>query len=316
MITISDIHGARQYTLNQFIKVIAMWLVLLLVVVLIVGSIFLKVLSDKADETQIRAQQAEEKTQLAQKQTLTAQKLIISLAKQQQSLQKNITAKSEELTSMNTHLSEIEDLLGLDRDIDMSLENRTDYIKYEANKKIEKEKLSFALINILNRSIPNGEPIAYKHVSSKFGYRKHPITKKRSFHAGLDLSAPKGTPIYATADGVVEYAKTKGGYGKYILINHPLGFKTAYAHLSKYAVKMGQYVQKNELIGYVGNTGKSTGPHLHYEILYLHKWLNPSKYMQWNHENYATIMNEEKKVNWDALMGYINTRLQTELALN
>lgn len=309
MITISDIHGARQYTLNQFIKVIAKWLVLLIMIVLIGGGVFLNILSDKA-------QKAEEKAQLAQKKTLKAQNLIIALAKKQQSLQKNISNKSEELASMNTHLSEIEELLGLHTDIDMSLENRTDYVKYEAIKKVEKEKLSRALINILNSSIPNGKPLAYRSISSKFGYRKHPITRKRAFHAGLDLTAKTGTPIYATADGVVEYAKIKGGYGKYILINHPLGFKTAYAHLSKYNVQAGQYVQKNDLIGYVGNTGKSTGAHLHYEILYLHKWLNPAKFMHWNSENYATIMNGEKKVNWEALVGHINARLQTELALN
>jgi len=308
MITISDIHGARQYTLNQFIKVIAKWIILLTIIVLIGGGIFLKILSDKAKEAEI-------KTHLAEENTRKAQNLIIALAKKQQRLQQNISNKSEELSSLNTHLSEIEELLGLHTDIDMSLENRTDYLKYEAIKKVEKEKLSVALVNILNRSIPNGKPITYRSISSKFGYRKHPITRKRSFHAGLDLSAKIGTPIYTTADGVVEYAKTKGGYGKYILINHPLGFKTAYAHLSKYNVKPGQYVEKNDLIGYVGNTGKSTGPHLHYEILYLHKWLNPSKFMSWNSDNYANIMNGEKKVNWEALMEHINTRLQSELAL-
>lgn len=309
MITISDIHGARQYTLNQFIKVIAKWLILLIMILLIGGGIFLNILSNKADE-------AERKTRVAQENTLKAQNLVISLVRKQQSLQKNITEKSEELASMNTHLSEIEEILGLDTDRDMSLENRTDHVKHEAIKKVEKEKLSAALVNILNRSVPNGKPITYRKISSPFGYRKHPITGKRAFHTGLDLAAKEGTPVYATADGVVEYARINGGYGNYILINHPLGFKTAYGHLSKFNVKSGQYVQKHDLIGYVGNTGRSTGPHLHYEILYLHKWLDPSDFLKWNKENYVDIMNDEKKVNWEALMEYINARLQIELALN
>ncbi len=309
MITISDIQGSRQYTLSQFIKVIAMWVALLIMIVLVAGGFFLHHLSNKVEEAQAKTTQAEEKTARIQQEANSAQLLINTLIKKQQKLEKKIQTKTESLSSLNKHLGEIEEILGLDSEPEMYDINRTNIVKREAIKKIEQKQLSLTLSNILNQSIPNGKPISYRAVSSKFGYRIHPITKKHTFHAGIDLSAKSGTPIYATADGVIEYAKRKGGYGNYILIDHPYGFKTAYGHLSQLNVKVGDYVLKNDLIGYVGNTGRSTGPHLHYEILYLHKWLNPAKFMRWNKQNYTAIMNQEPKVNWDAMLGYINRKL-------
>ncbi len=309
MITISDIHGSKQYTLSQFIKVIAVWIALLIMITLIAGSFFLHHLSNKVEEAHTKTSLAQEKTTLAQQEANSAQILINTLVKKQQRLEEKIRTKGEALSSLNEHLCEIEEILGLDAEPEMYDLNRTDIVKREAIKKIEQKQLSLTLTNILNQSIPNGKPINYQSISSKFGYRIHPITKKHTFHAGIDLSATSGTPIYATADGVIEYAKRKGGYGNYILIDHPYGFKTAYGHLSKLNVKVGDYVLKNDLIGYVGNTGRSTGPHLHYEILYLHKWLNPAAFMRWNKQNYTEIMNQEPKVNWDDMLEYISRKL-------
>ncbi len=309
MITISDIYGSRQYTLSQFIKVIAMWIVLFIMIALIAGGFFLHHLSNEVKRAQAKTSLEQEKTYLAKQEANSAKILINTLQQKQQKLEQNINIKGEALSSLNAHLYEIEEILGLNNKPGMYDQNRTNIVKREAIKKIEQKQLSRTLTNILNQSIPNGKPIMYRAISSKFGYRNHPITKKRSFHTGIDLSAPSGTPIYATADGVIEYAKKKGGYGNYILIDHPYGFKTAYGHLSKLNVSEGDYVLKNDLIGYVGNTGRSTGPHLHYEILYLHKWINPKAFMQWNNKNYTAIMNQEHKVNWDAMLGYIDRKL-------
>ena len=111
-------------------------------------------------------------------------------------------------------------------------------------------------------------PINGARLSSRFGKRRHPISGYTRLHKGTDFAAPTGTPIYAAGNGVVERASRYGGYGHYIRIRHSKGYKTAYAHLSRYArgIRSGRRVRQGEVIGYVGSTGASTGPHLHYEV--------------------------------------------------
>ena len=120
-------------------------------------------------------------------------------------------------------------------------------------------------------------PLDGARLSSSFGMRKHPISGFNKMHKGIDFAAPKGTPIYAGGNGVVEVAGVNGGYGKYIRIRHNNEYKTAYAHLNSFkkGIRKGVRVNQGEIIGYVGSTGKSTGPHLHYEIIYQNKQINP-----------------------------------------
>ena len=117
---------------------------------------------------------------------------------------------------------------------------------------------------------PAIQPVSNKQldrISSGFGYRIHPVYKVPKLHEGIDFTAPRGTDVYATADGVVEEANVSArGYGNEIVINHGYGYKTRYAHLTSFKVRRGQQVKRGELIGYVGNTGLSTAPHLHYEV--------------------------------------------------
>ena len=122
-------------------------------------------------------------------------------------------------------------------------------------------------------------PLPFLRVTSKFSYRTDPMSRKRRFHGGVDLAASTGTPVRATGDGRVETAGWNGGYGNYIKVNHSaIGpYKTAYAHLSRIAVKKGQRVRQGDVIGYVGSTGKSTGPHLHYEFHLRGKRVDPFK---------------------------------------
>lgn len=145
-------------------------------------------------------------------------------------------------------------------------------------------------------SIPAIQPITNKELTrlaSGFGRRIDPIYKVRRMHYGVDFSAPRGTPIYATGDGVVKRVKTNyGGYGKEILIEHGYGYATRYAHLSEFNVKRGQKVKRGECIGYVGSTGKSTAPHLHYEVIKDKKKVNPVHYFynDLNEEEYQKIL--------------------------
>ncbi len=123
----------------------------------------------------------------------------------------------------------------------------------------------------LLRAIPAIQPVSnrnLKRVASGFGYRIDPLYKDSRLHAGLDFSAPTGTPIYATADGEVQIAGfNTDGYGNKVVINHGYGFQTLYAHMVRVTANVGQSVKRGEVIGYVGSTGKSTGSHLHYEVI-------------------------------------------------
>ncbi len=122
-------------------------------------------------------------------------------------------------------------------------------------------------------------PLDGARISSNYGMRKHPISGFNKMHKGVDFAAPSGTPIYAGGNGVIEYVGRNGGYGKYIRIRHNNEYKTAYAHLSNYkkGISKGVRVNQGDIIGYVGSTGNSTGPHLHYEIIYQNKHINPLK---------------------------------------
>lgn len=117
-------------------------------------------------------------------------------------------------------------------------------------------------------------------ITSGFGWRIHPITRKRKFHAGIDFGAPTGTPIYAYQAGLVEFAGWKSGYGKAVIINHCAGFSTLYGHASKIVVRKGEQVVAGETIAKIGSTGMSTGPHLHFEVRVNNKPVNPRPYLQ------------------------------------
>jgi murein DD-endopeptidase MepM/ murein hydrolase activator NlpD len=120
-------------------------------------------------------------------------------------------------------------------------------------------------------SIPAIQPVSNKdlnRIASGFGYRIDPIYKTVKFHAGLDFTAPSGTPIYATGDGVVEEASLSDvGYGNHVVVRHGYGYKTLYGHMLRTKVKNGQTVKRGDVLGWVGSTGKSTGPHCHYEVM-------------------------------------------------
>jgi murein DD-endopeptidase MepM/ murein hydrolase activator NlpD len=133
-----------------------------------------------------------------------------------------------------------------------------------------------------NAAIPAIQPVSNEKLlalASGYGLRIHPIYKVKKMHTGIDFAASIGTPIYATADGIVEEVSVKfSGYGKMVLIDHGFGYKTRYAHMHDFTVRNGQNVKRGELIGYVGNTGLSTAPHLHYEVLLNNVHINPVHY--------------------------------------
>jgi murein DD-endopeptidase MepM/ murein hydrolase activator NlpD len=128
-------------------------------------------------------------------------------------------------------------------------------------------------------SIPSRNPLDGAAMTSGFGMRTHPVLGGRRGHKGVDLAMPTGTPVYATADGVISKADWFSSYGLYISIEHGGKIQTRYGHLSRLSVGSGQSVKKGDLIGYVGSTGRSTGPHLHYEVRIAGVAVNPIPYM-------------------------------------
>ncbi|MFW9842903.1 MAG: M23 family metallopeptidase [Candidatus Thorarchaeota archaeon] len=117
------------------------------------------------------------------------------------------------------------------------------------------------------------------YISRGFGNKDDPFTGFKQFHSGLDIANRTGTPVYATADGKVVSVRVNGGLGKMVAIDHGYGFKTRYAHLDEFGVKVGQRIKRGDIVGYMGNTGYSTGPHLHYEVLKNGRSVNPYKYI-------------------------------------
>jgi murein DD-endopeptidase MepM/ murein hydrolase activator NlpD len=150
-----------------------------------------------------------------------------------------------------------------------SLNNISSRIKVQNISYKEIDKLVENKEELLSHT-PAIQPVSNKdltRIASGFGYRIDPIYKTPKFHAGLDFTAPQGTPIYATADGVVTMAGNSGnGYGNHVTINHGYGYETLYGHMYRVKVRAGQKVKRAEVIGWVGSTGKSTGPHCHYEV--------------------------------------------------
>jgi len=152
-------------------------------------------------------------------------------------------------------------------------------------------------------ALPAIQPVSNKNLrrmASGYGYRIHPIYKTRKMHTGMDFSAKSGTPIYATGDGQIsKVRKSRKGYGNHVIIDHGYGYKTLYAHMKKYAVKKGQKVKRGEVIGYVGSTGTSVAPHLHYEVHKDGKKINPVNFYfnDLNPEEYEKMLEISSRSN-------------------
>lgn len=158
----------------------------------------------------------------------------------------------------------------------------------------------------VTRSIPALWPIDIKRFKGSlchYGWRMHPILKKRQFHSGLDLSCSPNTSVIAPADGVVRYVRSgwNGGYGNELVINHGMGYQTRYAHLNKSLVKVGDRVKRGDKIALSGSTGRSTGAHLHYEVIYQNKTVNPLNYFRRDQskEDFSRMLETAREQNFE-----------------
>ena len=200
-------------------------------------------------------------------------------------------------------IDELEQLVGINTPVDTEQDNTA--LPADIDKRIMLARQKLIERQLYLYKIPNGRPFSYAKikVTSGYGMRIHPVTGKRHMHYGIDYRLPIGTEIKAPADGVIEFAGlNRGGYGKLVRVQHSYGFQTKYGHLSKILVKRGQYVRKGSVIAKSGNTGISTGPHLHYEVEFLRRRVNPKNFVLWNMDNYESLFINEEKIPWAMLL--------------
>jgi len=282
--------GLRQYNLNKIIKkmiIYAALFLLLFVLLLVFGILYLNHSVEESETKKAEIHKAYLALEAKNK------KLQEAITKTQRKLDE----KQTELQEVSSSLAEIETLIGLKPEENLTLSQRVDLTK-----------LSSENIAALLQFVPNGSPVKYEGITSRYGWRTHPTLKRREFHPGSDLRAKYGTPVYATADGVVEYAgyHRKSGYGRLVILDNNFGFKTYFGHLSKVKVKAGQFVKKGDLIALSGNSGLSNGPHLHYEVRFIARPLNPYWFIKWSVNNFNEIFQKEKKVPWQSLIAMIS----------
>ena len=272
-IIIRDEHGVKQLTLHRHIKHLFVYSVAALFLFIIGGMTSVVYLNGEVDNLRTKK---------------------LALQEKSEALRLDIDERKTALDEVQTRMEAIEMLIGLSSVENVSLTHRVEIAQLTSQQRAS-----------LLQVIPNGSPIEYKGITSKFGYRTHPTKKTRELHRGTDMRAGMNTPVYATADAVVEYSGLEKGYGRLIILDHTYGFRTYFAHLNKIKVKNGQFVKKGELIGYTGNSGVSNGPHLHYEVRFIQRSLNPYWFVKWNMQNYEEIFAKENKVPWTSLVNAV-----------
>jgi len=285
-VTIHDENGVKQFNIHHIVKKALVYAFGFIVTLVFIASATILYLDYSVDAVQ-------EKKDAIESAYVEIQEKNRALLESMNETKLLLDEKKSELGELSDSLSEIEILIGITAAEELSLQERVNNTKMNSQHRAT-----------LLQLIPSGSPIEYKGITSKFGERIHPTLKRKEFHRGTDLRAELNTPVHATADGIVEFAGVheKSGFGGLVILAHAYGFKSSFAHLNKVVVKSGAFVKKGELIAYSGNTGMSNGPHLHYEIRFLYRAVNPFWFIKWSVENYNEIFEKEASIPWQSLI--------------
>ena len=291
-VTISDVHGSRHYSFKHFFRRFAWAIVAIFLLIWSVGAVSLWWLAYQAQELETQnAESVAAFNKTLKKTRFDYEKLL----DEKQGLEADLEQRSAEVAFLDQSLQGLESLVGIDAE-------EPEKLPYD--ERVKQVQLNTLGKSIMLNMIPSGHAVAdYKGLTSKFGYRNHPITKKRHLHGGMDYRSKTGDDVVATADGVVKYSayNKESGFGNLVTLVHANGFQSRYGHLSQRSVKVGEVVYKGQKIGEVGSTGRSSGPHLHYEVWFLHHRLNPQPFAQWTIEKYDGIFEKVKGVPWGSL---------------
>ncbi|MCF7483318.1 M23 family metallopeptidase [Vibrio sp. J1-1] len=227
------------------------------------------------------------------------------------SLSQSLTDRNNQIQLLGKRVFDVESVLGLADEELMLDENNL-----ALEERIDAAAIDSAVRATMFRLIPNDSPITYQRISSSYGSRINPISGKRHVHTGIDLTCKRGEEVLAPADGVVETVRPGNrGYGNYLTLRHSFGFMSSYAHLKHFNVKSGEFVSKGDVIARCGNSGNSTGPHLHYEVRFLGRALNPQYLMDWTPENFNYVFEKENKVKWGPLVQLIDNVVRLQINL-
>jgi murein DD-endopeptidase MepM/ murein hydrolase activator NlpD len=296
VVTITDLEGTKHFNVHQVIRKIILGLIIFVSIVFIIGSVFIKILINNIEQLEQKRNKLKEDKQ-QQEQNINQ-------------LNGRILEKSLAIESFTEKLVEIESLMGLHPSPKQSSSLKT---------RIDLAKITSLQKYYIFMNVPNGSPLVVdgnSKVSPKitdyFGWRNHPIKKTKRFHRGIDFRAKTGTEVYATASGIVEYSgyQSKNGFGNLLVITHNYGFKSYYAHLSKIYFKMGDVIYQGQEVALSGNTGLSSGPHLHYEIRYIGVPIDPINFINWTINNYQSIFKKTAGIKWHSLVEMITKNQQ------
>jgi len=285
VITISDVNSSKSFRVNKIIKKVIVWTILITLFVVTISFFIISKLSTNVNSLSV------------EKNNLKSQNK--SYSNQIESKIIQIQSLSSQIEELGSQIEEIEEIIGIDKEEDTTLIQRATLAKLTSSEKI-----------FMLNTIPSECPLPTCVTTSKFGWRIHPTTHKKQYHNGLDLRAARRTPVTVTADGIVKYVQSKneGTFGRVVIVSHNYGFETIYGHLRFTDVKAGDIVTKGQVIGRSGNSGRSSGPHLHYEIKHANKVLDPKHFTTWNMKNYEEIFDKQRRVKWESLIKLIKNQ--------
>lgn len=298
IVSVSSVRGTKHYHLNKWYRHCLKCVGYSLIACVISAGGAIYYLSSEVDFAKSKQQEL-----VSQSMTLTEE--VTSLKDLKLDLESDLLEREERMHIVSDRLGDLEKVLGM-KESSGELESRLDTAAITSSVRM-----------VMLTQIPSGAPVHNARISSGYGKRKHPITGKIKTHRGQDFAVNTGTPIYAPADGVVEVTRPSNkGSGNFLRLQHSYGFSSSYSHLKKFAVKRGNFVQKGDLIGYSGNSGLSSGPHLHYEIRFVGRALDPRPFVDWGVNEFESIFSKERGIRWESLVNKVEHRVSAQLQLS
>ncbi|ENF8748007.1 peptidoglycan DD-metalloendopeptidase family protein [Vibrio fluvialis] len=298
IVSVSSIHGTRHFHIGKWFRhcLKGFGYVLLAGAVAAGGVIYYLV--GEVDFAKLKQQELES-------QSTSLNEEVASLKELKDNLENDLLEREEKMQIVSDRLGDLEKVLGVE-DSGAELESRLDTAAITSSVRM-----------VMLTQIPSGAPVHNARISSGYGKRVHPVTGQMKFHRGQDFAVNTGTPVYAPADGVVEVTRASSkGSGNFLRLQHSYGFTSSYSHLQKFAVKSGDFIQKGDLIGYSGNSGLSSGPHLHYEIRFVGRSLDPRPFVDWGVNDFESIFTKVRGIRWESLVNKVELRVSAQLQLS
>jgi len=297
-ISVSSIHGTQHFQFGKWFRHVLKGLGYCMAVSLIVTGGVIYYLKNEVDFAKIKQRELETKS-------MSLSEEVTSLKELKDNLESDLVEREERINLVADRLGDLEKVLGVEEGAG-ALETRLDAAAITSSVRM-----------VMLTQIPSGSPVQHARISSGYGKRKHPVTGKMKFHRGQDFAVNIGTPVYAPADGVVEVVRPSNkGSGNFLRLQHVYGFSSSYSHLQKFKVQSGDFVQKGDLIGYSGNSGLSSGPHLHYEVRFVGRPLNPRPFVDWGVDNFETLFSNVRGIRWESLVDKVELRVSSQLQLS